>query len=69
MVGDLLHDATYILYILVCCSTMGEPMPVVIFSLGKHQYDQVAEALRNNGVDTDPQTQHNIIYTTFGFYT
>jgi hypothetical protein len=69
MVGNLLHDVTYILYTCVLYSTMGEPKPVVIFSLGKYQYDRVAAALKNDGVDMDPQIQHNMIYTTFGFYT
>ena len=35
---------------------MGEPKPVVIFSLGKHQYDKMSEALKNHGLDDiDPQ--------------
>jgi hypothetical protein len=69
MVGHFLHDVTYILYTCVPYSTMAEPVPVVIFSMGKDQYNSVATALKNDGVDMDPQIQHNMIYTTFGFYT
>jgi hypothetical protein len=55
---------------ILVCSTMGEPKPVVIFSLGKHQCEKMAEALKNHGLDDmDPQIQHNLIFTTVGFYT